>query len=150
MCLLFSRVSVASESFQYQLDSCNKTLATKNPIEDYMGQDVSVVVNEQGIVAIQPTNNFPLQLIGSERQVVDTLTSRFSYSVNSPEKNAFQVELNEESLGINKDFTRESQVHEINIRAVEDRIVVEWTQVDLEWDNYFSCTYKPEMITAKN
>lgn len=150
MCLLFSRASVASENFHYGLESCNKTLAAVNPIEEYMGQDVSVVVGEQGIEAIKPMNSFPLQLANTDRQVVDTLTSRFSYSVNSPEKNSFRVDLNEESLGINKDFTRASRVHEINIRSIEDTLVVEWTQVDAEWDNYFSCTYKPEIITAKN
>ncbi|MCB0348517.1 MAG: hypothetical protein KDD37_06755, partial [Bdellovibrionales bacterium] len=150
MCLLISRVSSASESFLYQLDSCSKSLATKNPIESYMGQRVSILVGNDGIEEITPMDSFPFVLNKSEAQEFDTLASKISYTSSQQTKDSYVVELREQAASINKDFTRETQSHEISIRVVEDNVVVEWTEMDTEWDSYFSCTYKPEVITAKN
>ena len=150
VCMVVSRVAAASDTFGYQLESCNNGLAAKSPIENYIGQSLSVVVNAEGIEGLVPAHGVPFVLTSSTESQIETSDSKLIYKSQKVEDNQFQLMLKEVGKSVDRDFVRQAESHKVNINITEESLVVEWTELDEEWDNFFVCTYKSVVSTAKN
>ena len=149
LCLVFSRSVAASENFGFQLEACNSGLAAKSPIEEMLGQSVIVVVGGESIEAVIAASGTSYKLVTEKETEVESADGKVSYQSRLIDDSTFELYVTESHQALTRDFARQSESHTLNIRIGEDQLVVEWTDLDADWDNFSSCTYKA-VVAAKN
>jgi hypothetical protein len=150
LCLVFSRSAAASESFGFQLEACNSGLAAKSPVEEMLGQNVTVVVGSESIESIVAASGTSYKLVTEKETEVEVVDGRLSYQSRAIDDSTFELNVTKSHQALTRDFARQSESHALNIRIDENQLVVEWTELDSDWDNFSSCTFKAAVVTAKN